>query len=77
MTKPPGLRPTRSRPPGLPPSTQITAALPGRPFPLVGFGVWLYTVLAFAFLYWILDGGGPDARLWARRSTRISRSPSS
>jgi hypothetical protein len=20
---------------------------------------------AFAFLYWVLDGGGPDARLWA------------
>ena len=31
----------------------------------VGFGVWLYAILAFAFLYWILDGGGPDARLWA------------
>jgi hypothetical protein len=31
----------------------------------VGFGVWIYTILAFAFLYWILDGGGPDARLWA------------
>jgi uncharacterized membrane protein len=31
----------------------------------VGFGVWLYTILAFAFLYWIVDGGGPDARLWA------------
>jgi uncharacterized membrane protein len=31
----------------------------------IGFGVWLYTILAFAFLYWILDGGGPDARLWA------------
>ena len=31
----------------------------------VGFGVWLYTILAFAFLYWVLDGGGPDARLWA------------
>jgi len=30
----------------------------------VGFGVWTYTILAFAFLYWILDGGGPDARLW-------------
>src|SRR5262249_60084097 len=26
---------------------------------------WLYTILAFAFLYWVLDGGGPDARLWA------------
>jgi uncharacterized membrane protein len=31
----------------------------------VGFAVWLYTILAFAFLYWILDGGGPDARLWS------------
>ena len=31
----------------------------------VGFGVWLYTILAFAFLYWVLDGDGPDARLWA------------
>ena len=31
----------------------------------VGFGVWLYTILAFSFLYWVLDGGGPDARLWA------------
>jgi hypothetical protein len=30
----------------------------------VGFGVWIYTILAFAFLYWVLDGGGPDARLW-------------
>jgi hypothetical protein len=30
----------------------------------VGFGVWVYTILAFAFLYWVLDGGGPDARLW-------------
>jgi uncharacterized membrane protein len=30
----------------------------------VGFGVWLYTILAFAFLYWVLDGGGPDGRLW-------------
>lgn len=31
----------------------------------IGFGVWLYTILTFAFLYWILDGGGPDARLRA------------
>jgi hypothetical protein len=31
----------------------------------VGFGVWLYTILAFAFLYWVVDGGGPDGRLWA------------
>jgi uncharacterized membrane protein len=34
----------------------------------VGFGVWIYTILAFAFLYWMLDGGGPDARLWAPRA---------
>jgi len=31
----------------------------------VGFGVWLYTILAFAFRYWVVDGGGPDARLWS------------
>jgi hypothetical protein len=30
----------------------------------VGFAVWLYTILAFAFPDWVLDGGGPDARLW-------------
>ena len=33
----------------------------------VGFGIWLYTILAFAFLYWVLDGGGPDARQRAPR----------
>jgi hypothetical protein len=32
----------------------------------VGFGVWLYTILAFAFLYWLVDGGGPEARIWNR-----------
>jgi hypothetical protein len=30
----------------------------------VGSGVWLYTILSFAFLYWLLDGGGPEARIW-------------
>jgi uncharacterized membrane protein len=30
----------------------------------VGFGVWIYTILAFAFLYWLLDGGGPESRIW-------------
>jgi hypothetical protein len=30
----------------------------------VGFAVWVYTILAFAFLYFVLDGGGPDVRLW-------------
>jgi len=28
----------------------------------VGFGVWIYTVIAFAFLYWVLDRGGASAR---------------
>jgi hypothetical protein len=31
----------------------------------IGFGVWVYTIVASTFLYWVLDGGGPDARLWA------------
>jgi len=31
----------------------------------VGFAVWLYTIIAFAFLYWVLDGGGSQARLLA------------
>jgi hypothetical protein len=30
----------------------------------VGSGVWLYTVIAFAFLYWQLDGRGPEGRIW-------------
>ncbi|HEY2550649.1 MAG TPA: hypothetical protein VGI64_08730 [Streptosporangiaceae bacterium] len=30
----------------------------------VGSGVWLFTILAFAALYWVLDGGGADGRLW-------------
>ena len=29
----------------------------------VGFAVWVYTIIASAFLYWALDGGGPQARL--------------
>jgi hypothetical protein len=29
----------------------------------VGFLVWLYTIITFAFLYWELDGGGPEARM--------------
>ncbi len=28
----------------------------------IGFLVWLYTIIAFAFLYWVLDGGGPESR---------------
>ena len=31
----------------------------------VGFAVWLYTIIAFAFLYWVLAGGGFQARLLA------------
>jgi hypothetical protein len=27
-----------------------------------GFLVWLYTIIAFAFVYWVLDGGGPESR---------------
>jgi hypothetical protein len=30
----------------------------------VGFGVWFYTIVAFAFLYWLLDNGGAEARIW-------------
>jgi hypothetical protein len=30
-----------------------------------GFLVWLYTIIAFAFLYWGLDGGGTQARALA------------
>jgi hypothetical protein len=30
-----------------------------------GFLVWLYTIIAFAFVYWTLDGGGPESRFLA------------
>jgi len=33
-----------------------------------GFGVWIYTVIAFAFLYWVLDGGGAPARATSPRA---------
>ena len=32
-----------------------------------GFLVWLYTIIAFAFLYWVLDGGGPESRFLTPR----------
>ena len=32
-----------------------------------GFLVWFYTIIAFAFLYWGLDGGGPESRFLAPR----------
>jgi hypothetical protein len=31
----------------------------------IGFLVWLYTIAAFAFLYWVFDGGGPESRFLA------------
>jgi len=31
----------------------------------VGFAVWIYTIIAFAFLYWLLADGGPEARIWS------------
>jgi hypothetical protein len=27
-----------------------------------GFLVWFYTIIAFTFVYWALDGGGPESR---------------
>ena len=30
-----------------------------------GFLVWFYTIVAFAFVYWVLDGGGPESRFLA------------
>ena len=30
-----------------------------------GFLIWLYTIIAFTFVYWILDGGGPESRFVA------------
>jgi hypothetical protein len=30
-----------------------------------GFLVWVYTIVAFTFVYWVLDGGGPAARFLA------------
>ena len=30
-----------------------------------GFLVWFYAIIAFPFLYWILDGGGPESRFLA------------
>jgi hypothetical protein len=30
-----------------------------------GFLVWFYTIIAFTFVYWVLDGGGPESRFLA------------
>ncbi len=27
-----------------------------------GFLVWFYTIIAFTFVYWVFDGGGPESR---------------
>ena len=32
-----------------------------------GFLVWFYTIVAFAFVYWVLDGGGPESRFLTPR----------
>jgi uncharacterized membrane protein len=40
------------------PETNSASALLG-----AGSLVWLYTIIASAFLYWELDGGGPEARV--------------
>jgi uncharacterized membrane protein len=34
----------------------------------VGFGVWIYVIIAFAFLYWRFDSGGSTARRAAPRT---------
>jgi uncharacterized membrane protein len=34
----------------------------------VGFGVWTYVIIAFAFLYWRFDGGGSTTRTTAPRT---------
>jgi uncharacterized membrane protein len=33
----------------------------------VGSLVWLYIIITFSFIFWELDGGGPEARLLAPR----------
>lgn len=30
---------------------------------LLGSGVWVFAIIAFSFLYWLLDGGGPERRI--------------
>jgi len=30
-----------------------------------GFLIWFYTIIAFTFVYWVLDGGGPESRFLA------------
>lgn len=42
------------------PETNSASALLG-----AGFLIWLYNIIASAFLFWELDGGGPEARVSA------------
>jgi hypothetical protein len=42
-----------------------------------GFLVWFYTIIAFAFLYWVLDAGGLNRVSWLRESSPTSPSPHS
>jgi hypothetical protein len=30
---------------------------------LIASGVWVFTIIAFSFLYWLLDGSGPERRI--------------
>jgi hypothetical protein len=32
-----------------------------------GFLIWFYTIIAFTFVYWVLDGGGPESRFLTPR----------
>ena len=41
-----------------------------------GFLIWLYGIVAFAFVCWELDGGGPEAGLLTPGGSPISPSPS-
>jgi hypothetical protein len=42
------------------PETKSAAELLG-----TGFGVWLYTIIAFTFVYWMMDAEGPQKRALA------------
>ena len=41
----------------------------------VGSLTWVYLIITFSFLYWELDGGGPETALVQRRSSRTSPFP--
>jgi hypothetical protein len=60
-------RDSASRGPGS--GTKTASARADSPADLLktGFLVWFYTIIAFTFLYWLLDGGGPESRFLAPR----------